>query len=85
MVISVHSGKQGQPLLLRSARLAIGDIEEISRQKAAILEVEDPGILIRTEEAVSQENVIFRHDRKLTRPVMDFAIARGKWCWMVNW
>ena len=40
--------------------------------------MEDPGVLIRTEEAVSLEHVIFQHDRKLTRPMMDFAIARGK-------
>lgn len=77
MVVPVHNGKQGQPLLMKAGCLDSGSIEEISR-KAAVLEVEDPGILIRTEEAVSLENVIFQHDRKLTRPVMDFAIARGK-------
>lgn len=78
LVVPVHNGKQGQPLLLKASCLERGSIEEISRRKAAVLEMEDPGILIRTEEAVSLENVIFQHDRKLTRPVMDFAIARGK-------
>ena len=78
LVVPAHNGKQGQPLLLKVSHLLNGDIEEISRQKAAVLEVEDPGVLIRTEEAASREDVLFRHDRKLTRPVMDFAIVRGK-------
>ena len=78
LVVPVHNGKQGQPLLLKSSCPVIGDMESISRQKAVMTDVEDPGILIPAEEAVSLENVIFQHDRKLTRPVMDFAIARGK-------
>ena len=78
LVVPVHNGKQGQPLLLKASCPATGNIEEISRQKATVLEVEDPGILLGTEEAFSLGNVIFQHDRKLTRPVMDFAIARGK-------
>lgn len=78
LVVPVHNGKQGQPLLLKSSCPVIGDMESISRQKAVMTDVEDPGILVPAEEAVSLENVIFQHDRKLTRPVMDFAIARGK-------
>ena len=78
LVVPVHNGKQGQPLLLKSSCPVRGDMESISRQKAVLTDVEDPGILIPAEEAVSLENVIFQHDRKLTRPVMDFAIARGK-------
>ena len=77
-VVPVHNGKQGQPLLLKSSCPVMGDMSSISRQKAVMTDVEDPGILIPAEEAVSLENVIFQHDRKLTRPVMDFAIARGK-------
>ena len=77
-VVPVHNGKQGQPLLLKSSCPVMGDMASISRQKAVMTDVEDPGILIPAEEAVSLENVIFQHDRKLTRPVMDFAIARGK-------
>ena len=78
LVVPVHNGKQGQPLLLKSSCPVIGDMESISRQKAVMTDVEDPGILIPAEEAVSLENVIFQHNRKLTRPVMDFAISRGK-------
>ena len=77
-VVPVHNGKQGQPLLLKSSYPVIGDIASISRLTAVMVDVEDPGILIPAEEAVSLENVIIQHDRKLTRPVMDFAIARGK-------
>lgn len=77
-VAPVHNGKQGQPLLLKSSCPVIGDIESISRQTAITVDVDDPGILLGTDEMISLENVIAQHDRKLTRPVMDFAIARGK-------
>ena len=78
LVVPVHNGKQGQPLLLKAACQVTGTIEEISRRKAVAADVEDPGILLGTDEAISLENAIAQHDRKLTRPVMDFAIARGK-------
>ena len=78
LVIPVHNGKQGQPLLLKSSCPVIGDMGSISRQTAIAVDVEDPGILLGTDEMISLENVIAQHDRKLTRPVMDFAIARGK-------
>ena len=78
VVVPVHNGKQGQPLLLKAACQVTGTIEEISRRKAVAADVEDPGILLGTDEAILLENVIAQHDRKLTRPVMDFAIARGK-------
>jgi molybdate transport repressor ModE-like protein len=77
-VVPVHNGKLGQPLLMKAACQVTGTIEEISRQKAVMTDVEDPGILLGTDEAILLENVIAQHDRKLTRPVMDFAIARGK-------
>lgn len=78
LVVPVHNGKQGQPLLLKSSCPVIGDMESISRQKAVAVDVDDPGILLGTDETISLENVIAQHDRKLTRPVMGFAIARGK-------
>ena len=78
VVVPVHNGKQGQPLLLKAACQVTGTIEEISRRKAVAADMEDPGILLGTDEAILLENVIAQHDRKLTRPVMDFAIARGK-------
>ena len=78
LVVPVHNGKQGQPLLLKAACPVTGNIEEISRRKAAAVDVKDPGTLLGTDEAIPLENVIAQHDRKLTRPVMDFAIARGK-------
>ena len=78
VVVPVHNGKQGQPLLLKAACQVTGNIEEISRWKAVAVDVEDPGILLGIDEAIPLENVIAQHDRKLTRPVMDFAIARGK-------
>ena len=78
LVVPVHNGKQGQPLLLKAACQVTGNMDEISRRNAIMVEVDDPGILLGTDETISLENVIAQHDRKLTRPVMDFAIARGK-------
>ena len=45
LVIPVHQGKRGQPLLLQSSCPVIGDLECISRQSAVMVDVEDPGIL----------------------------------------
>jgi molybdate transport repressor ModE-like protein len=78
LVIPVHQGKRGQPLLLKSSCPVIGDMDYISRQTAVVVDVEDPGVLPGADEGVSLENRIALHDRKLTRPVMDFVIARGK-------
>ena len=52
VVVPVHNGKQGQPLLLKSSCPIIGDMESISRLTAVMVDVEDPGILIPAEEAV---------------------------------
>ena len=78
LVVPVHNGKKGQPLLMKAACQVTGNIADISRRNAVAVVVEDPGILLGTDEAISLENAIAQHDRKLTRPVMDFAIARGK-------
>lgn len=78
LVIPVHQGKRGQPLLLKSSCPVIGDMDYIGRQTAVVVDVEDPGILPGADEGISLENRIALHDRKLTRPVMDFVIARGK-------
>ena len=40
--------------------------------------MDDPGILMTVAEAVSSKDSLSDHDRKLTRPVLDFAISRGK-------
>ena len=78
LVIPARDGKLGQPLLLRCHCALSGTIEQLGTREAAVLEVEDPGILLRAEEAATLTDAISLHDRKLTRPVMDFAITRGK-------
>ena len=75
MVIPVHNGKQGQPWLMKAPYPA-GNTFDAS--KAAKLNVEDPGVVLTAAEAAPLEELISEHDRKLTRPVLDFAISRGK-------
>ena len=75
MVIPVHNGKQGQPWLMKVPYLA-GNTFDASM--AAKLNVEDPGVVLTAAEAAPLEELISEHDRKLTRPVLDFGISRGK-------
>ena len=75
MVIPVHNGKQGQPWLMK-APYPVGNTFDAS--KAAKLNVEDPGVVLTAAEAAPLEELISEHDRKLTRPVLDFGISRGK-------
>ena len=75
MVIPVHNGKQGQLWLLK-APYPEGNAFDTSA--AAMLAVEDPGVILTAAEAAILEESISAHDRKLTRPVLDFAISRGK-------
>ena len=75
MVIPVHNGKQGQPWLMKAPYPA-GNTFDASM--AAKLNVEDPGVVLTAAEAAPLEELISEHDRKLTRPVLDFGISRGK-------
>lgn len=75
-VAPVYADIQGQPLLLRSP------FPEIHRLKDAVvdklLNVDDRGILLTARDSENLTDAIGAHDRKLTRPVLDFSIARGK-------
>ena len=75
VVIPVHNGKQGQPWLMKAPYPA-GNTFDVSM--AAKLNVEDPGVVLTAAEAAPLEELISEHDRKLTRPVLDFGISRGK-------
>lgn len=75
MVIPVHNGKQGQPWLLKAP---YPEVNAFDTSVAAKLNVEDPGVILTAAEAASLKDSISEHDRKLTRPVWDFAISRGK-------
>ena len=75
LVVPFCNGKQGQPWLMKVPYPA-GNTFDAS--KAAKLNVEDPGVVLTAAEAAPLEELISEHDRKLTRPVLDFAISRGK-------
>ena len=75
-VVPVCAGEQSQILLIRTPFPEIQSLEHAAAEK--FLDVEDRGILITAEEGESLTVSIAAHDRKLTRPVLDFSIARGK-------
>ena len=75
-VVPVCSGEQSQILLIRTPFPEIHSLAYTAVEK--LLHVEDPGILLTAEEAECLTHAIAEHDRKLTRPVLDFSIARGK-------
>ena len=75
MVIPVHNGKQGQPWLMKAP---YPEVDIFDATMAAKLNVADPGVVLTAAEAATLEERISAHDRKLTRPVLDFGISRGK-------
>lgn len=75
-LVPTHNGKQGGILLLKAPYPVVPGLED--QADAEMLDVADPGILLTAAEAASQDALISDHDRKLTRPVLDFAISRGR-------
>ena len=78
MVVPSHGGRLGQPMLLRAPYQHDVSFGSKIPDSACVLEVADPGIYLPAAEAAVLEDAIANHDRKLTRPVLDFAITRGK-------
>ena len=72
-VAPVYADIQGQPLLLRAP---FPEIHNLNVNQ--LLKVNDRGILLTARDAENLAEAIGEHDRKLTRPVLDFSIARGK-------
>ena len=72
LVIPFCDGKEGQPWLLKAP------YPELDTSAAEKMNVEDPGVVLTAAEAALRLDSILEHDRKLTRPVLDFAISRGK-------
>ena len=72
-VAPVYRDIQGQPLLLRAP---FPEIYKLNAEE--LLEVDDRGILLTARDSENLADAIAEHDRKLTRPVLDFSIARGK-------
>ena len=75
-VIPVYADIQGQPLLLRTPFPEIQNLKVFVADQ--LLNVDDRGILLTARDAENLAEAIAEHDRKLTRPVLDFSIARGK-------
>lgn len=78
IVVPAHRGQSGQPMLLRLPYNGHDPFRFEMPDTARILEVEDPSIHLHAAQAAVLTDAIARHDRKLTRPVLDFAITRGK-------
>ena len=75
-VAPVYADIQGQPLLLRTPFPEIHNLKGFVADQ--LLNVDDRGILLTARDAENLVDAIAEHDRKLTRPVLDFSIARGK-------
>lgn len=77
LVVPVYQSVQGQPMLLRRPYPAVVRLDEMP-EIAYQMDTEDAGVVLSAAEAAAMEDSVSHHDRKLTRPVMDFAISRGK-------
>ena len=75
-VAPVYADIQGQPLLIRAPFPEIHHLKDVVVDQ--LLNVDDRGILLTARDAQKLTDAIVEHDRKLTRPVLDFSIARGK-------
>lgn len=75
-VASVWHGQQEPILLIRKPYPDVHSLANTPVEK--LLHVEDRGILLMAEDAKDLADAIAEHDRKLTRPVLDLSIIRGK-------
>ena len=46
--------------------------------QVSYVSVDDPGILLSAENSIGKAEALTEHDRKLTRPVLEFAVTRGR-------
>lgn len=75
-VAPVWQGQQ-EPILL--IRKPYPDVHSLANTPVEnLLNVEDRGVLLTAEEVKDLADAIAEHDRKLTRPVLDLSIVRGK-------
>ncbi|MBR2048367.1 MAG: NTP transferase domain-containing protein [Oscillospiraceae bacterium] len=88
VIIPTCEGAPGQPILLSGAGIDCFEAQSEDRLCVPVLHrnglvvdyisVEDPGILLSAEAGCSQTEALSEHDRKLTRPVLEFAVSRGR-------
>jgi len=88
VVIPTCEGEPGQPLLLSGPGIDWFEVQSEDRLSVPVLHrnglqvfnvsVNDAGILLSAAEGSSKADALSEHDRKLTRPVLEFAVTRGK-------
>ena len=88
VVVPVFQGEPGEPVLLTGCGIEwFANREEIRLRAASLREngpgvicvsVDDPGVLLSAAESSAQTDALADHDRKLTRPVLEFAVTRGR-------
>lgn len=88
VVIPTWGGEPGQPVLLSGSGIDWFEAQSEDRLSVPVLHrngmqisyvsVEDPGILLSAEDACGKAEALSEHDRKLTRPVLEFAVSRGR-------
>lgn len=88
VVIPTCQGEPGQPVLLSGPGIDWFETRSEDRLGVPVLHrnglqvryvsVEDPGILLSANESCGKAEALSEHDRKLTRPVLEFSVTRGK-------
>ena len=88
VVVPTCKGVAGQPILLSGSGIDWFEAQSEDRLSVPVLHrngiqvsyvsVEDPGILLSAMDACSMTEALSEHDRKLTRPVLEFAVTRGR-------
>lgn len=88
VVIPACEGQPGLPALLSGAGIDWFEGQSEDRLSVPVLHrnglqvsyvsVDDPGILLSAMDAGSKEEALAEHDRKLTRPVLEFSVSRGR-------
>ena len=88
VVVPAYHGQKGQPVFLsgpgldwfESHCMESAMVSQMRREglRVSIVEVEDPGVVLPAEESSVMKAALEEHDRKLTRPVIEFSVTRGK-------
>lgn len=88
VVIPTYEGEHGQPVLLSGSGIDWFEAQSEDHLSIPVLHrnclqvsyvsVDDPGILLSAEQGCGKTEALSEHDRKLTRPVLEFAVTRGR-------
>lgn len=88
VVIPTCQGEPGQPVLLSGSGINWFETQSEDRLSVPVLHrnglqvryvsVDDSGILLSAIDACGKAEALSEHDRKLTRPVLEFTVTRGR-------